>query len=302
MEDWSGQKQSGYIIWIAETAKWALDEEVKTTPKPGLVDLKSNGAHSDMNAQLFFKSANALEACFAEAAWMGMELTVCPEELFRRLRKWGKRAEQKMYSATGNVNTHKGVIFTIGIFCAAVGRCIHDGNKRMENVRLMEQQMVSLQLRRELREMAKKRAVTHGEDNFCRYGTQGIRGMALDGYKEVFEKALPVLQDGKRQNKDWNQIKLQVLITLMSCIEDSNIISRKDLTTLKAVQKTMKNFLRQGGAYQKSAIARLKRLDEEFTRENISGGGSADLLALTIFLDRIIKGPDILSKEDFFVE
>lgn len=280
----------GYIIWIAEAARWALDEEVKTTPKPGLVDLASNGAHQDMDAQLFFKSANALEFCFAEAAWMGMNLAVDPEELFGHLRQWGKRAEQVMYSVTGDVNTHKGVIFTIGLFCAAIGRCIHEGNKSLADVRSMEQQMVSLQLRRELEVMAQREAITHGEDNFRRYGTRGIRGMAIDGYREVFEGALPALQDGKQQNRDWNQIKLQVLITLMSCIEDSNIIARRGLPALKAVQEDMKDFLLQGGAYQKAAIARLKRMDEEFTRENISGGGSADLLALTIFLGRIIEG------------
>ena len=31
-----------------------------------------------------------------------------------------------MYRATGHVNTHKGMIFTLGIFSAAAGRCIQE--------------------------------------------------------------------------------------------------------------------------------------------------------------------------------
>ncbi len=289
MERLSEEKWSGYAAWIAGVARWALEEEVRTTPKPGLVDLGSNGAHLDMNAALFLKSAEALEPYFAQAAWMGMSLNVSPEALFTLLRRWGKWAEREMYTATGDVNTHKGAIFTMGVFCAAIGRCVHDGNMDMESIRTLEQQMVSRQLQRELETLSQREAITYGEKNYCRYGSRGIRGAAINGYSEVFEEALPILKEGKRQNKDWNRVKLQVLITLMSRIEDSNIIARRDLPTLKAVQQNMRDFLAQGGAYQETAIEKLQRMDREFSRKNISGGGSADLLALTIFINRITE-------------
>jgi triphosphoribosyl-dephospho-CoA synthetase len=242
-----------------------------------------------MNAALFLKSAEALEPYFAQAAWMGMSLNVSPEALFTLLRRWGKWAEREMYTATGDVNTHKGAIFTMGVFCAAIGRCVHDGNMDMESIRTLEQQMVSKQLQRELETLSQREAITYGEKNYCRYGSRGIRGAAINGYSEVFEEALPILKEGKRQNKDWNRVKLQVLITLMSRIEDSNIIARRDLPTLKAVQQNMRDFLAQGGAYQETAIEKLQRMDREFSRKNISGGGSADLLALTIFINRITE-------------
>lgn len=289
MRGLSGRRQAECVEWIAGTARWALDEEVKTTPKPGLVDLSSNGAHSDMDAALFLKSSEVLEPCFAQAAWMGISLNLCPETLFTVLRQWGKRAEQEMYSATGDVNTHKGMIFTIGIFCGAIGRCLRDGRTDTESIRLLEQQMVSRQLQWELRILPQRKAITHGERNYHLYRSRGIRGTAIDGYREVFETALPILRAGKKYNREWNRIKLQTLFALMCCTEDSNIIERKGPDVLKAVQQNARDFLDQGGAYQDGAIEKLQNMDEEFTRANISGGGSADLLALTIFMDRITE-------------
>ncbi len=286
----SDQEGIGYAVWIGDTARWALDEEVKTTPKPGLVDLASNGAHSDMDALLFFKSARTLMPYFAEAAWMGLCMETEPEGLFVQLRQWGKRAERAMYMVTEGVNTHKGAIFTMGIFCAIAGRCIREGKRNIPYIRQLERQMVMKQLQQEIEALSQRNAVTHGENNFCRYGSRGVRGMAIDGYREVFEKALPVLREGIERDENWNTVKLQVLITLMSCVEDSNIISRSDPSLLRAVQLEMKDFLLHGGAYQKDAIRKLERMDEKFVLDNISGGGSADLLALTIFLDRILIG------------
>lgn len=225
---------------------------------------------------------------FAEAAWMGLRMEAEPEEMFVRLRQWGKRAERAMYMVTRGVNTHKGAIFTMGIFCAIAGRCIREGKKNISYIQQLERQMVVKQLQQEMEALPQRSAVTHGENNFCRYGSRGVRGMAIDGYREVFEKAIPVLREGIERAENWNTIKLQVLITLMSCVEDSNIISRGNPSLLGTVQLEMEDFLLHGGAYQKDAIRKLERMDEEFVQDNISGGGSADLLALTIFLNRIL--------------
>ena len=50
--------------YIGELAYQALLEEVYTTPKPGLVDLATNGAHSDMDVHTFERSALALQPWF----------------------------------------------------------------------------------------------------------------------------------------------------------------------------------------------------------------------------------------------
>ena len=56
---------------IAEGAVDALLEEVTTTPKPGLVDLRNHGSHRDMNPQLFAASAKALYPYFYRCAMIG---------------------------------------------------------------------------------------------------------------------------------------------------------------------------------------------------------------------------------------
>ena len=178
---------------IGTKAYYALLEEVYTTPKPGLVDLYSCGAHTDMNVQTFEKSAEALRPWFIRMAAQGYLLTCTREDLFVEIRKTGILAEKAMFHATGNVNTHKGMIFTLGIFCAAAGRCMKDyGEIKLKTLIRTEQDMVSRILKKELEELQKTdEKTTNGVRNLRAYGTTGIRGEALAGYPSVTEIALP---------------------------------------------------------------------------------------------------------------
>jgi triphosphoribosyl-dephospho-CoA synthetase len=108
---------------VAELAVRAAILEAAVSPKPGLVCLGSNGAHSDMDYPLFVRSAKALRPYFAHAHALGQSTHgLAPEQVFVRLRPLGLRAEQDMLRATAGVNTHKGLIFSMGLFCAALGR------------------------------------------------------------------------------------------------------------------------------------------------------------------------------------
>ena len=82
-----------------------------------------------------------------------------------------------MYRATGHVNTHKGMIFTLGIFSAAAGRCIQeDGTVTLQSILRMEQKMTARILRAEIEMLGKEPAKSNGEKNLVQYGTTGIRG------------------------------------------------------------------------------------------------------------------------------
>lgn len=104
---------------LAEEAHDALLAEVYSTPKPGLVDLANNGAHKDMDVDLFEKSADALMPYFYDAAALGMRGCTMAE-----LRERGLAAEQEMYAATGGVNTHKGMIYSMGLLLAGMGMAL----------------------------------------------------------------------------------------------------------------------------------------------------------------------------------
>ena len=217
------------------------------------------------------------------------------EELFMGLRIVGMDAEQAMYAATGGVNTHKGIIFTFGIFCAAAGRCLRENHRiTATNLLGIEQAMTVRVLTAELEKLkgitGTTELSTHGERNLRRYGTAGCRGEAIEGYPGVFGIALPVLREGIRQRREWNSIKLQALLTLMANTEDSNILSRQNPAVLRDVQQEMQEFLRYGGAYRKDAIKLLEEMDGDYTRRNISAGGCADLLATAIFILELERG------------
>ena len=205
---------TGTAEWIGNCAWNALIEEVNTTPKPGLVDLYSNGAHTDMDAETFRRSADALRPFFVQMAREGLSFDGSAEELFMGLRGVGIDAEQAMYAATGGVNTHKGAVFTFGIFCAAAGRCMKEQRVLTALGLLeMEQEMTVRVLSAELEKLRGNTGITgretHGERNLHRYGTAGCRGEAIEGYPGVFGIALPVLRAGLASGRDWNRVKLR---------------------------------------------------------------------------------------------
>lgn len=274
---------------IGNKAFKALLEEVYTTPKPGLVDLYSCGAHRDMDIHTFEESAKALRPYFVLMARQGLTMTCAADELFRQIRITGMAAEAAMYRATGNVNTHKGLIFTLGIFCAAAGRCMQKDRKITEQgIRSIQREMTAKTLIEEVRQLKGRKAASHGEENLKKYGTMGVRGEAILGYPSVWNHALPVLRQGVQVKRDYNQVKLQALFVLMSKTEDSNILARQDPETLRAVQNEASEFLKRGGAYAEDAEQILRRMDRDYIQKNISAGGCADLLATAIFMHLIL--------------
>ena len=107
----------------ARQAVRALLYEVTTTPKPGLVDRRNSGSHTDMDSFTFMSSAASLYPYFEACTRAGRKTADGPApETFAALRPLGCEAEGEMLAATHGVNTHKGAIFSIGIVCAALGR------------------------------------------------------------------------------------------------------------------------------------------------------------------------------------
>ncbi len=282
---------SEYSIWVARQARLALLEEVYTSPKPGLVDPLTNGAHKDMNLLTFERSARTLEPFFEEMARYGIEMSHEPQKLFRMIRNVGIKAERAMYQACNGVNTHKGAIFTIGIFSAAAGCCYSDsGSFSLKDLIQAEQKMVKKILTMEIDGLQGLSPRSNGEWNLNRYGAAGVRGEAILGYPSVTELALPVIMAGAHRKLNWNRVKLQSLFTLMKHVEDGNVLARTGREGLLKVQDIAGRFLEGGGAYDRNAIEKLKVMDQYFTEKNYSNGGCADLLAAAIFLYRILEG------------
>ena len=83
---------------------------------------------------------------------------------------------------------------------------------------------------------------------------------------------------------------VQTLLHLMESTEDSNILGRHDMEILKFAQASASRALGKGGIFTNEGRIFLKSLDTVFIEKNISPGGSADLLAVTLMFYMIENG------------
>lgn len=275
---------------IARLAQEALLEEVYTTPKPGLVDCHDTGAHTDMDCRTFEKSAAAIAPYIAAMYELGGRWTDAPQELFCALRPLGQQAEQAMLAATDDVNTHKGAIFTFAILAAAAGHCAAQGIRLTpQRIGVYAAEMTREPLEWEFAAMHGRTPKTHGEVLYCKYGIKGVRGQAQQGFPVITNLLCSLLQGLRRQGCDPQRTNLQLLLESMAVLEDTCILSRGTPEDLSWIQRQAAALLAQGGAFAPNAEQKLFALNEACVRRNISPGGSADFLAVALFLEKLIR-------------
>ena len=279
-----------WIETISQKALLSLLYEVSASPKPGLVDRFNAGAHNDMDFFTFMASSAALSYYFNKCATEGAKYSGRdPQELFHALRIIGMEAEKAMFEATNNVNTHKGLIFSLGIICAAASCCMIESeneNVDTEIICTKVSQMTYGLCMKELTYLNKTEGLTSGEKLYQYYGLKGVRGEVENGFPTVRKYGLPVLTVLKSlKTLTWNDILVQTLLHLMAVNEDTNVVARHDLKTLEFVQHYTLRIIDSGGMLTKEGVQMIKEMDKELIERNISPGGSADLLAVTVMFN-----------------
>ena len=266
-----------YADHIAQQAVKALLYEVSVTPKPGLVDRDNNGSHKDMNFYTFINSSTALYDYFKKCALKAIELSdKTPQYVFQNLRYLGLEAENKMYQHTIGVNTHKGAIFSFGLIIAATAYISENGKETtVENILEICSQMAQLSLADFENNNLHQ---SFGKQIFEQKNIKGIRGQAAAGYPDV-KPALELLKNSLKNGDDFDVAGAKVLCLLMSKLEDTNVIKRSDVDTLKKMQKKAEQMLVSENFSEEFAA-----LNNEFVNLNISHGGCADLLAICFLL------------------
>jgi holo-ACP synthase/triphosphoribosyl-dephospho-CoA synthase len=254
--------------------------EVSVTPKPGLVDRFHSGAHRDMDFFTFIDSAAAILPYFRECGIAGFDSPLGPEGLFDALRPGGKAAECLMNRATRGVNVHKGLIFSFAVVSAAYGRLYQTADLpdfdalfslcRAMTVRVSE-------------DFSRASGTAHGEALYAMYGIQGIRGEAAAGFPSVRDYGYPALCRSLDAGHSLNDAGIAAFLTLLARVDDTNILYRSDITTLRRIQAETQKFLDSGPSME-AQQNKAAELDRRFTAQNISPGGCADLLGLTFFL------------------
>lgn len=251
----------------AEMAVGALLAELYTTPKPGLVDRCSSGAHTDMDLPLFEKSAASLRPYFADAFCIGYGAGT-ERETMGRLRQRGIEAEKEMFAVTGGVNTHKGMVYTLGLLLGGAGRAFALGGDPIDRAAALVRSDFEETMAR-----AAQRGESHGERLYVRSGVRGIRGEAADGFPRAC-RAAARLRAGARPT--W------VLAEIMAELEDTNVLHRAGERGAALVKGEAGRICALPEGERDAA---LQALDELFIRENISPGGAADTLAAALFLN-----------------
>ena len=251
---------------IAHLATQALQAELDTTPKPGLVDKDNNGAHHDMDYALMQRSIDTLHPYFVKLALLG-----CADALptHTSIRDIGIEAEKAMLSATNGVNTHKGALFSMGL---AVVAAAHEKNTDS--------------LQTTIKALAASFPDTNGthgsKAKLLSKGTTTIKGAldnAREGYEMLFAEWLPFYIERRKERDAYTLHK--TLLRIMCDLDDTNVIYRTDLATAEEVKQEARALL---DSFSKAA---LKDMDRHYTTRNISPGGAADMLSLTIFIGSI---------------
>ena len=281
-----------FIRQTAQQAQRALLTEVAVSPKPGLVDRENNGAHSDMDIFTFMDSACALRDYFESCTRIGMAHNVPrAEACFDALRVPGLLAEEAMNRATGGVNTHKGAIFSLGIYCAALGMSYISGKAHAEYAFSFCSAMTREQMRRELDALRsrEREATTFGEMLCQSSHNGGVREEAARGFPSVKNVGLPRLKEALAAGLSLNDAGLCALVALMTCVSDTNAVRRgnpegayKMQQDAKALDSEIAAALASGTIKTFDLAGRMRDWDAVLTLQNISPGGCADMLALTL--------------------
>jgi triphosphoribosyl-dephospho-CoA synthase len=265
--------------WLADLAVSALMDEATLTPKPGLVDLRSRGAHQDMDWLLMCHSARALHPTFHGLAETGRRIS---DLLTLRVRigQIGRQGEAAMLRATGGVNTHRGAIWALGLLVTAAAQ--DDSNTTPEAVARRAGAIARCPDR-----FAPSRTGNKGEVACRRYGVGGARAQAQADFPHVIHLALPCLRDSRLRGDDELTARLNCLVALIAELDDTCVLSRGGTSALAMVQAGAARVLAGGGAGSVRGKHALRLLEQMLIEMNVSPGGAADLLAATLFLDRL---------------
>ena len=259
---------------IAHLAVDALRAELETTPKPGLVDRHDNGSHQDMDLALMGKSIDALQPYFTQLALYGH---ACAEKYelpdASTVRNIGLQAEQSMLSATGGVNTHRGALFSIGLSVMATAWCMtRDGLVNTKQLRDLIMQ-VSGQFT--------PTAGTHGNTAVNAHRVTGALDLAKAGYHQVFAEWLPAYR--RFVTEDTPTARHRLLLLIMSQLDDTNVIHRVGYEQAQQVKGEASCLLAD------YSTAGMEAMNRDYIARNISPGGSADMVALTLFIHSILN-------------
>lgn len=275
---------------IGHLASMALQAELDTTPKPGLVDRNDNGAHRDMDHALMQCSIQALHPYFVRLAQLGFtDKQPCHDEIVNI----GIEAEREMFKVTGGVNTHKGALFSIGLAAVALAgeafcritQAEGCGTMAYNDVNSKQIQSLSNSIA-SLARLFPDTNGTHGSKAKANNILKGALDNAREGYTQLFKAWLPFYIDHIAEGDNYALHK--TLLRIMCDLDDTNIVYRTSMETMKEVKTEARQMLDTSRNIVNFEAA-LQAMNTDYIHRNISPGGSADMLSLVVFLSCVVR-------------
>jgi triphosphoribosyl-dephospho-CoA synthase len=277
---------------LGSLARQALIAEAELTPKPGLVDRRGPGSHTDLSLSLMIKSAYAIEPFIRLMAFQAMNENPSPR-LRATLAATGRAAERAMLQATNGSNTHKGAIWTLGLLAAAAsvgrdelplvrGRDVASRKLNANDIATIAGLIAAFE-----DSYSPNAALSHGQITAQKFGVTGARGEAINGFPHIIEAGLPMLRDRRRDNAPERIARLDALLAIIAELDDTCLLYRGGKLALQGAKDGAAAVIAAGGAGTSNGLEHLYALDTRLLDLGVSPGGSADLLAGTLFLDSI---------------
>lgn len=262
----------------AERALWA---EACTTPKPGLVDLRNSGSHSDMALYAFMDSIHALSPHFSSFYSLGWS---CSSEklLYEKLRVARSNTERAMQCAVNGIRPRNGIIFSFAILCGALGM--------LQASCRSPQSLASL--RKLCQQIGANDLAQHGEHPLStdRLGTSqdfDMHSEIVQGFPSAFEYGLPALRSWLKKGANLNQAAVAALLCLIAHIEDNGIIRYAGRNV--AAQRRKEAAAVYACSTLESIVAMVQRLDESYIINRLSPDHAADLLSVSLLLHFLVS-------------
>ncbi|WP_308226397.1 [citrate (pro-3S)-lyase] ligase [uncultured Prevotella sp.] len=275
---------------IGHLASMALQAELNTTPKPGLVDRNDNGAHRDMDHALMQRSIKALHPYFVRLAQLDFNgKQPCHDEIVNI----GIEAEREMFKVTGGVNTHKGALFSIGLAAVALAgeafsritQAEGCGTMAYDDVNSKQIQSLSNSIA-SLARLFPDTNGTHGSKAKANNILKGALDNAREGYTQLFNAWLPFYIDRIAEGDNYALHK--TLLRIMCDLDDTNIVYRTSMETMQEVKTEARQMLDTSRNIVNFEAA-LQAMNTDYIHRNISPGGSADMLSLVVFLSCVVR-------------
>lgn len=253
---------------IAKIIKQSLMAELNIENKFGLVTPTSCGSHADLNYDIMHKSQDAIIPYLVSAFWIGFDSDKA-EDMLTKLRPIGIEAEKAMYAAV-KTNTYKGFIFVAGVLLASAGYILSCGRGDFDGIF-----STAAEICKGITDELQSGGKTNGITAYKNYNMTGVRGHAERGFDVVRQAEKLIGRDGSSENL------LKTLCYIVGNIEDTVLLKRSG-----SFDKYL-YFKNKISSVDVADKIQLIQLNNECIKNNISIGGSADVLATAVMLGKL---------------